>query len=98
MREIDLDRGTVSPRIFAGNIAAHTPFVRLSADAVQEGAAILGGKAGAIIQYTGNAIKSDDPKQSKRWWLAAGLSWLAHIAVDRVTGFGLRKKDGWPRG
>jgi hypothetical protein len=32
------------------------------------------------------------------WWLAAGLSWLAHIAVDRVTGFGLRKKDGWPRG
>ena len=31
-------------------------------------------------------------------WLAAGLSWLTHIAVDRVTGFGLRTKDGWPRG
>ena len=27
--------------------------------------AILGGEAGAIIQYTGNAIKADDPKQSK---------------------------------
>jgi multiple sugar transport system substrate-binding protein len=34
-------------------------------DSDQEGAAILGGEAAAIIQYTGNAIKSDDPKQSK---------------------------------
>ena len=31
----------------------------------QEGAAILGGDAAAIIQYSGNAIKSDDPAQSK---------------------------------
>jgi multiple sugar transport system substrate-binding protein len=34
-------------------------------DSTQEGAAILGGDAGAIIQYTGNAILSDDPKSSK---------------------------------
>jgi len=34
-------------------------------DSDQEGAAILGGDAAAIIQYTGNAIKSDDPSQSK---------------------------------
>jgi multiple sugar transport system substrate-binding protein len=34
-------------------------------DSDQEGAAILGGQAAAIIQYTGNAIKSDDPAQSK---------------------------------
>jgi multiple sugar transport system substrate-binding protein len=34
-------------------------------DSDQEGAAILGGDAGADIQYTGNAIKSDDPTQSK---------------------------------
>src|SRR5205085_11314488 len=34
-------------------------------DADQDGAAILGGKAAAIIQYTGNALKSDDPKLSK---------------------------------
>jgi multiple sugar transport system substrate-binding protein len=34
-------------------------------DSVQEGAAILGGKALSIVQYSGNAIKSDDPKQSK---------------------------------
>jgi multiple sugar transport system substrate-binding protein len=34
-------------------------------DSDQEGAAILGGDAGAIIQYSGNALKSDDPAQSK---------------------------------
>lgn len=34
-------------------------------DSDQEGAAILGGDAAAIIQYSGNAIKSDDPAQSK---------------------------------
>jgi multiple sugar transport system substrate-binding protein len=34
-------------------------------DSDQEGAAILGGQAAAIIQYSGNAIKSDDPKESK---------------------------------
>jgi multiple sugar transport system substrate-binding protein len=34
-------------------------------DSDQEGAAILGGKALSIVQYSGNAIKSDDPKQSK---------------------------------
>jgi len=32
------------------------------------------------------------------FWLAAGLAWLTHIAVDRVTGYGLRTKDGWLRG
>lgn len=34
-------------------------------DSDQEGAAILGGKALSIIQYSGNAIKSDNPKDSK---------------------------------
>jgi multiple sugar transport system substrate-binding protein len=34
-------------------------------DSDQEGGAILGGKALSIVQYSGNAIKSDDPKQSK---------------------------------
>src|SRR3990170_8021527 len=34
-------------------------------DSDQEGAAILGGEAGAIIQYSGNALKAEDPKQSK---------------------------------
>jgi multiple sugar transport system substrate-binding protein len=34
-------------------------------DSDQEGAAILGGEAGAIIQYSGNALKADDPAQTK---------------------------------
>jgi multiple sugar transport system substrate-binding protein len=34
-------------------------------DSTQEGAAILGGKALSIIQYTGNALLSDDPKSTK---------------------------------
>jgi hypothetical protein len=28
----------------------------------------------------------------------AGLAWLAHIALDRAFGFGLRTPDGWQRG
>ena len=34
-------------------------------DSQQEGAAILGGKALSIIQYTGNALLSTDPKSTK---------------------------------
>jgi hypothetical protein len=26
------------------------------------------------------------------------LAWLAHIAVDRASGYGLRDKQGWQRG
>jgi hypothetical protein len=31
------------------------------------------------------------------FWFVAGLSWLAHIAIDRVVGYGLRSPDGWQR-
>lgn len=31
------------------------------------------------------------------WWLVAGLAWLAHVALDRGFGFGLRTPDGWQR-
>jgi multiple sugar transport system substrate-binding protein len=34
-------------------------------DSTQEGAAILGGKALSIVQYSGNALLSDDPKSTK---------------------------------
>jgi hypothetical protein len=27
-----------------------------------------------------------------------GLTWLAHIAVDRALGYGLRNRNGWQRG
>jgi uncharacterized protein DUF4260 len=32
-----------------------------------------------------------------RFWLVAGLAWLAHIAIDHVAGYGLRTADGWQR-
>jgi hypothetical protein len=31
------------------------------------------------------------------FWFAASLAWLTHIAVDHVSGYGLRTKDGWQR-
>jgi multiple sugar transport system substrate-binding protein len=34
-------------------------------DSNEEGAAILGGKALSIVQYSGNALKSDNPKETK---------------------------------
>ena len=30
-------------------------------------------------------------------WLAGGLAWLAHIAIDRSLGYRLRTKDGFIR-
>lgn len=30
-------------------------------------------------------------------WLAGGLAWAAHIAIDRSLGFGLRTKEGFQR-
>ena len=44
---------------------ANAPPAVVEFDSDQEGAAILGGDAGAIIQYSGNALKGDDPKQTK---------------------------------
>ncbi len=32
------------------------------------------------------------------WILVAGIAWLAHVAVDRAIGFGLRDKNGFVRG
>ena len=31
------------------------------------------------------------------FWFVAGLSWLAHIAIDHAAGYGLRTTDGWQR-
>jgi hypothetical protein len=31
-------------------------------------------------------------------WLAGGLAWTAHIAIDRSLGFGLRTAQGFQRG
>jgi multiple sugar transport system substrate-binding protein len=57
--------GKAAADFFVGPLKSIAPPGVAEFDSDQEGAAILGGDAGAIIQYTGNAIKSDDPKQSK---------------------------------
>ncbi|HSB85489.1 MAG TPA: DUF4260 family protein [Ilumatobacteraceae bacterium] len=31
------------------------------------------------------------------FWFVGGVSWLAHIALDRAAGYRLRTKDGWQR-
>ena len=58
-------QGKAAAEFFVGKLKSLAPKGVAEYDSDQEGAAILGGKAGAIIQYTGNAIKSDDPKLSK---------------------------------
>jgi multiple sugar transport system substrate-binding protein len=57
--------GKAAADFFVTTLKSMAPPGVASFDSVQEGAAILGGEAAAIIQYTGNALKSDDPKQSK---------------------------------
>jgi multiple sugar transport system substrate-binding protein len=58
-------QGKAAADFFVGKLKSVAASGVAEYDSDQEGAAILGGDAGAIIQYTGNAIKSDDPKQSK---------------------------------
>ena len=57
--------GKQAADFFVTTLKALAPKGVAEFDSDQEGAAILGGEAAAIIQYSGNAIKSDDPAQSK---------------------------------
>jgi len=57
--------GKASAEFFVGTLKQNTAQGVVEFDSDQEGAAILGGDAGAIIQYSGNAVKSDDPAASK---------------------------------
>jgi multiple sugar transport system substrate-binding protein len=59
------DVGKASADFFVGTMKQNAPAGVVEFDSDQEGAAILGGEAGAIIQYSGNALKSGDPSQSK---------------------------------
>jgi multiple sugar transport system substrate-binding protein len=59
------DKGKAAADFFVGTLKSIAPKGVAEYDSDQEGAAILGGDAAAIIQYSGNAIKSDDPAQSK---------------------------------
>lgn len=57
--------GKKATEFFVRTLKSIAPPGVVEYDSDQEGAAILGGKALSIVQYSGNAIKSDDPKQSK---------------------------------
>ncbi len=59
------DKGKAAADFFVGTLKSIAPKGVAEFDSDQEGAAILGGDAAAIIQYSGNAIKSDDPAQSR---------------------------------
>ena len=59
------DAGKAAADFFVGTMKENAPPGVVEFDSDQEGAAILGGEAGAIIQYSGNALKADDPNQSK---------------------------------
>jgi multiple sugar transport system substrate-binding protein len=58
-------QGKAAADFFVGTLKSIAPAGVAEFDSDQEGAAILGGDAAAIIQYTGNAIRSDDPSASK---------------------------------
>ena len=58
-------KGKAAAEFFVGAMKQNAPPGVVEFDFDQEGAAILGGDAGAIIQYSGNALKSDDPTASK---------------------------------
>jgi multiple sugar transport system substrate-binding protein len=57
--------GKAAADFFVGTLKSIAPAGVAEFDSDQEGAAILGGDAAAIIQYSGNAIKSDDASASK---------------------------------
>jgi multiple sugar transport system substrate-binding protein len=59
------DAGKAAADFFVGPMKQNAPEGVVEFNSDQEGAAILGGEAGAIIQYSGNALKADDPNQSK---------------------------------
>jgi multiple sugar transport system substrate-binding protein len=59
------EAGKAAADFFVGTMKQNAPPGVVEFDSDQEGAAILGGDAGAIIQYSGNALKADDPAQSK---------------------------------
>ena len=59
------DAGKAAADFFVGAMKENAPPGVVEFDSDQEGAAILGGDAGAIIQYSGNALKADDPTQTK---------------------------------
>ena len=59
------DAGKAATDFFVGDLKSLAPRGVVEFDSDQEGATILGGQAAAVIQYSGNALKSDNPEESK---------------------------------
>lgn len=59
------EKAKAATDFFVGALKSIAPPGVVEFDSDQEGAAILGGEAAAIIQYSGNAIKSDNPELSQ---------------------------------
>ncbi len=59
------EHGKRATDFFVDTLKSLAPPGVVEFDSDQEGATILGGNAAAIIQYSGNALKSDDPSESK---------------------------------
>ncbi|MBX5180009.1 extracellular solute-binding protein [Rhizobium lentis] len=57
--------GKAATDFFVTTMKQNAPAGVVEYDADQEGAAVLGGDAGAVIQYSGNALKADDAAQAK---------------------------------
>src|SRR5262249_33908150 len=57
--------GKRATEVFVQTLKSIAPPGGVEYDSDQEGGGVLGGKALSIVQYSGNAIKSNDPKQSK---------------------------------
>ena len=67
--------GKAAADFFVGTDEAERAPGVVEFDSDQEGAAILGGEAGAIIQYSGNALKADDPNADRRWPASSTSGW-----------------------
>lgn len=59
------DKGKAATEFFITTMKQNAPPGVVEYDSDQQGAAILGGDVGATIQYSGNALKADDPSQCK---------------------------------
>jgi multiple sugar transport system substrate-binding protein len=57
--------GKQAGEFFVGTLKKLAPPGVVEFDSDQEGGAILGGRSAAVIQYSGNAILSDNPKESR---------------------------------
>jgi multiple sugar transport system substrate-binding protein len=83
---------TRASEFFVHTLKALAPPGVVAYDSTQEGAAILGGKALSIIQYTGNALLSNDPKSTKL------VGKLAFATVPRGPGGSIAQIGIWASG